>query len=262
MADEKIPNLPKLPATGVPGDRVSVDGREWVFDAGAWQNAESWDVLTDDQKEKWRIYANKETSGADGSQPSGLYDPTDEQKVRAELLKMKNADRDDVLKRLYESGQYGGSKRGNGFSSADINAFADLLWYSNAKNKPFKEALREFEKDFPKSSSLLQGVGRKPPRQVTNPAEIKAVFRKTAQNMLGRSLPDNVADQFVQMIQSQEATFQQQLATQSGGTLTQPADVGLQAQQLVESQFEDQLRVQNAATFAGTMDQMIKGLAL
>jgi hypothetical protein len=139
-----------------------------------------------------------------------------------------------------------------------------LLWFSNQVNKKFDRAIDEYQKEFGKDPRLVSGAGgvRKAPRQVSNPAEIKAVFRKTAQNMLGRSLPDDVADQFVQMIQSQQATFQQQLATQSGGTIAQPAAMDVQAQQLVESQFEDQLRVQNAATFAGTMDQMIKGLAL
>lgn len=262
MAEKNVPVVQELTSNATVGDRVQLreGGDQYVFDGYTWHNTKVWDQLSFEEKNEAFVKALAKNRGAADAEDA-LYDPTDETKVKAELLKLKTSDREKVLKTLYESGQYGGSKRGNGFANSDINAFSDLLWYANYKKKPFMQALTDYQKDFPKNPSMMSGVGRTPPRQVTNPDEIKAVFRKTAQGMLGRALPEDVADQFVQMIQSQQATFQQKLATQSGGTVVQPADAGLQAEQLVESQFEDQLRVQNAATFAGTMDQMIKGLA-
>lgn len=272
MADTQ--EVQQLPADAMPETRVKLksDGKEYVYDGASWVPAGEWDVLAADEKIS-RVAAAYQQKNTDqknarnkelGLPPEGqgLYDPYDEDQVKGLLLSMKDTERDSILKKIYESGGYGSSSRGNGLGNSDIAAFSGLLWLANYKNTNFREAIKIYEKEFPKNPSLISGTGgRKQPRQISNPDEIKAVFRKTAQNMLGRSLPDNVADQFVQMIQSQEATFQQQLATQSGGTLTQPADANLQAQQLIESQFEDQLRVQNAATFAGTMDQMIKGLA-
>ncbi len=227
MAEKNIEEVDALPANRPAGTRLEYKGGEWVFDGAEWLRGQDWDALTPQQKNE-RISAAFQAN-VDAAGNNDLYDPNDEEKVRAELLRLKPVERENVLKKLYEAGQYGGSSRGNGFNPADISAFSSLLWYANYKKKDFKSALIDYERDFAKRPDLLQGVGRKPPRQVTNTDEIRAVFNKTAQNMLGRKLPDNVAEQFVRTIQTQQATFQQQLATQSGGTLMQPADVGLSA---------------------------------
>jgi hypothetical protein len=51
------------------------------------------------------------------------------------------------------------------------------------------------------------------------------------------------------------------MATQSGGVVTQTPDAGVSAEKMIESQFGEEVRVQNAANFGNIMDQMIKGLA-
>jgi hypothetical protein len=160
---------------------------------------------------------------------------------------------------------YGGSKRGNGLSSADISAFQDYLRYANIRGVDYEKALYLYKDDNPINPYLQAGGGggggRKAPRQVTNPDDLKAVFKKASQDLLGRAIDDNVAEQFVQSFQNQQIQQQTQMDTQSGGVVAQAPDAGVAAEKMIERKFGEEVRVQNAVNFGGIMDQMIKGLA-
>ena len=201
----------------------------------------------------------KKVVDENGNTTYTFYDPTADANFLLSTMNPKT--RDDVLQILYEHGQYGGSKRGNGIQSQDINAFADLLYYSNAKGVPWNEALVPYKKDFSKDPSLVPGSGRRAPIQVTNTNDIKAVFKKTAQSLLGRTVDDKIADSFVSMIQAQERAQAEQVNTQSGGVVQQTPDVAVMAQKTIEDKFAVEQRVQNAANAASIIDRMVKGLA-
>lgn len=178
------------------------------------------------------------------------------------LSTLPPATRDPLLKELYLRGTYEGQKMGNGLSDADINAFQRYLRYSNFKEVPWEKALALFKRDFPVNPSLQAGGGgRKAPKQVTNPADLKAVFKKASQDLLGRAIDDNIAEQFVQSFQNQQVQQQTQLDTQSGGVVVQAPDAGVAAQSMIEKKFGQEVRVQKAVDFGNIMDQMIKGLA-
>lgn len=188
-----------------------------------------------------------------------FYDPQNDANLI--LSTMTPARRDQVQQILYERGQYGGSKRGNGLNTQDISAFADLLYYANAKGKPWEQALDAYTKDFATRTDLVPGTGRRAPVQVTNSDDIKTVFKKTAQSLLGRDVDDKIADAFAASIQAQQVAQQRQFDTQSGGMVEQPADIATMAEQKIENQFGQELRVQNAANAANIIDNLVKGLA-
>ena len=172
-------------------------------------------------------------------------------------------ERDKVLKTLFERGQYGGAKIQNGLGASDISAFQDLLYYANINNLDgqWQKALELYKQKFPISTSLQAGSGSKVPRQVTNPDDLKAVFKKASQDLLGRTLDDKFAEQFVTSFQNQQIEQQTQMDTQSGGVVAQAPDAGVSAESMIEQKFGQEVRVQNAVNFGNIMDQMIKGLA-
>lgn len=177
------------------------------------------------------------------------------------LNKMKPDFRDQILKTLYERGQYSGSKMGNGIEGSDVAAFTEFLAYANSLNMTYERALTVYKSTFPPKASVIAGSGTRAPKQVSSPDDLKAVFKKASMDLLGRAVDDNVANQFVQSFQNQQIASQTKMATQSGGVVTQTPDAGVSAEKMIGSQFGEEVRVQNAANFGNIMDEMIKGLA-
>ena len=208
------------------------------------------------------IVSSSNTGLPEGMATSTSYDLTTQPAYI--LTTMDPKKREEILRELYLRGGYGGSKRGNGLSDADINAFQSYLRYANIRGVDFEKALYLYKDDNPINPYLQAGGGgggRKAPKQVTNPADLKAVFKKASQDLLGRAIDDNVAEQFVQSFQNQQIQQQTQLATQSGGVVAQAPDAGVAAEKMIERKFGEEVRVQNAVNFGGIMDKMIKGLA-
>jgi hypothetical protein len=207
------------------------------------------------------IVASGKTGLPEGMATASSYDLTTEPAYI--LTTMDPLKREEILQELYLRDGYQGQKRGNGTSDADIRAFSNYLRYSNIKQVDYEKALALYKGDNPVNPYLQAGggSGRKAPKQVTNPADLKAVFKKASQDLLGRAIDDNVAEQFVQSFQNQQIQQQTQLETQSGGVVAQAPDAGVAAEKMIERKFGEEVRVQNAVNFGGIMDQMIKGLA-
>lgn len=208
------------------------------------------------------IVSSSNTGLPEGMATSSSYDLTTQ--PRYILTTMEPRKREEILRELYLRGGYQGQKRGNGISNSDISAFQDYLNYANIMGVDYEKALYLYKDQNPVNPYLQAGGGgggRKAPRQVTNPADLKAVFKKASQDLLGRAIDDNVAEQFVQSFQNQQLQQQTQLETQSGGVVAQAPDAGVAAEKMIERRFGEEVRVQNAVNFGGIMDQMIKGLA-
>ena len=207
------------------------------------------------------IVSSSNTGLPEGMATSSSYDLTTQ--PRYILTTMDPRKREEILRELYLRGGYQGQKRGNGISNSDISAFQDYLNYANIMGVDYEKALYLYKDQNPVNPYLQAGGGggRKAPRQVTNPADLKAVFKKASQDLLGQAIDDNVAEQFVQSFQNQQLQQQTQLETQSGGVVAQAPDAGVAAEKMIERRFGEEVRVQNAVNFGGIMDQMIKGLA-
>lgn len=207
------------------------------------------------------IVSSNKTGLPEGMATANSYDLTTQPAYI--LTTMEPKEREEILQELYLRGGYQGQKRGNGTSDADIRAFGDYLRYSNIMQVDYEKALSLYKDQNPINPYLQAGGGggRKAPRQVTNPADLKAVFKKASQDLLGRAIDDNVAEQFVQSFQNQQLQQQTRLEAQSGGVVAQAPDAGVAAEKMIEQKFGEEVRVQNAVNFGGIMDQMIKGLA-
>jgi len=208
------------------------------------------------------IVSSSNTGLPEGMATESSYDLTTQ--PRYILTTMDPRKREEILRELYLRGGYQGQKRGNGISNSDISAFQDYLNYANIMGVDYEKALYLYKDQNPVNPYLQAGGGgggRKAPRQVTNPADLKAVFKKASQDLLGRAIDDNVAEQFVQSFQNQQIQQQMQMDTQSGGVVAQTPDAGVAAEKMIERKFGEEVRVQNAVNFGGIMDQMIKGLA-
>ena len=207
------------------------------------------------------IVSSSNTGLPEGMATSSSYDLTTQ--PRYILTTMDPRKREEILRELYLRGGYQGQKRGNGISNSDISAFQDYLNYANIMGVDYEKALYLYKDQNPVNPYLQAGGGggRKAPRQVTNPADLKAVFKKASQDLLGRAIDDNVAEQFVQSFQNQQLQQQTQLETQSGGVVAQAPDAGVAAEKMIERRFGEEVRVQNAANLGNIMDKMIKGLA-
>lgn len=189
----------------------------------------------------------------------GIYDL--DTAPRYLLNKMKPSTRYDILKTLFERGQYSGSKMGNGIEGVDVAAFTEFLSFANSLNMTYERALPVYMSQLPPKASTIAGSGTRAPKQVSSPDDLKAVFKKASMDLLGRTVDDNVANQFVQSFQNQQIATQTKMATQSGGVVAQTPDAGVSAEKMIGSQFGEEVRVQNAANFGNIMDEMIKGLA-
>ena len=207
------------------------------------------------------IVSSSNTGLPEGMATSSSYDLTTQ--PRYILTTMEPRKREEILRELYLRGGYQGQKRGNGISNSDISAFQDYLNYANIMGVNYEKALYLYKDQNPVNLYLQAGGGggRKAPRQVTNPDDLKAVFKKASQDLLGRAIDDNVAEQFVQSFQNQQLQQQTQLETQSGGVVAQAPDAGVAAEKMIERKFGEEVRVQNAANLGNIMDKMIKGLA-
>lgn len=208
------------------------------------------------------IVSSSNTGLPEGMATSSSYDLTTQ--PRYILTTMEPRKREEILRELYLRGGYQGQKRGNGISNSDISAFQDYLNYANIMGVNYEKALYLYKDQNPVNPYLQAGGGgggRKAPRQVTNPDDLKAVFKKASQDLLGRAIDDNVAEQFVQSFQNQQLQQQTQLETQSGGVVAQAPDAGVAAEKMIERKFGEEVRVQNAANLGNIMDKMIKGLA-
>ena len=265
MAEETIPKIPKKnPNDGSAwqtGDTYLTGGKTYILNSkGKWivpkttaAEQEIVDSATD-------AYLSQTKTGLPaGQEKPDSYDLTTQPKYI--LAKMGDVQRKKILKELYIRGQYGGSKMQNGLGTSDIGAFQDLLYYANVKGKPWQQAFDLYKKEFPAKTSLVPGAGRVAPKQVSSPDDLKAVFKKVSQELLGRSVDSETANEFVAAFQKQQISMQTKLDKQSGGTVQQTPDASLVAEKMIGKKYGGELRVQRAVNFGSIMDEMIKGLA-
>lgn len=147
-----------------------------------------------------------------------------------------------------------GYKPGNGLEDKDKAVFGDLLVYANVAGKPWSEAYADFVKNVP----IAQKVSKAPTIRVTSADDIKAVFRKTAQDLLGRDIGDTEAAKFADMYQKLQIGAAQR--AQAGGVVVQEPDASVLAEKKIEKQFGAQTQAYRAMQFMEIMDGAIKKL--
>lgn len=147
-----------------------------------------------------------------------------------------------------------GYKPGNGLEDKDKAVFGDLLVYANVAGKPWSEAYAEYVQKVP----VVQKVSKAPLIRVTSADDVKAVFRKTAQDLLGRDVGDAAAATFADMYQKLQIGTAQKM--QGGGVVVQEPDASVLAEKQIEKQFGAQTQAYRAMQFMSIMDDAIKKL--
>lgn len=180
----------------------------------------------------------------------GFYDVNNDRNVI--LQQMKPTLRTQVLNGL--ALRMSGYKPGSGLEDKDKAAFGDLLVYANVAGKPWSEAYADFVKQIP----VVQKVSKAPLIRVTSADDVKAVFRKTAQDLLGRDVGDAAAASFADMYQKLQIGTAQKM--QGGGVVVQEPDAGVLAEKQIEKQFGAQTQAYRAMQFMSIMDDAIKKL--
>lgn len=117
--------------------------------------------------------------------------------------------------------------RANGFMSGTYtpgvvdnktrSAFRNVLGVANRMGSDWQSALASVGQARDEAGIKAGGLRT---YQVSNPDDLKAVFRKTAQEMLGRNLQDGDLNALVSSFQQEQARYQQQAQT-VGGVVTQ-----------------------------------------
>ena len=96
-----------------------------------------------------------------------------------------------------------------------------------------------------------------PTYQLNNPAELKAVFKKAAQDSLGRNLGEGDLNSLVESYQAQQLAYQRKVA--SGGTVTTPLSAETFATQSIEKDFGTEVNTQKMDNIFGAIDQALSG---
>lgn len=180
----------------------------------------------------------------------GFYDVNNDRNVILQQMNPKL--RTQVLNGL--ALRVSGYKPGNGLEDRDKAVFGDLLVYANVAGKPWSEAYADFVKNVP----VAQKVSKAPTIRVTSADDIKAVFRKTAQDLLGRDIGDTEAAKFADMYQKLQIGAAQR--AQAGGVVVQEPDASVLAEKKIEKQFGAQTQAYRAMQFMEIMDGAIKKL--
>lgn len=179
------------------------------------------------------------------TQYSGTYD-----EAYQELAKMDPAERRGYLNSLYKLGVYGGSKPSTtGFDSRDFNAVSQAMMYANVKGVTLDVALALMASD----PSIAKGVGVGGVSvRTTAKQDLKAVFRQSAQQILGRDLPDNEIEKFIRAYQGMETR------EQTGGATAPAAQVA--ATEQIEQDYQAEADGVGMMRLAEAFNQAIRGL--
>ena len=192
----------------------------------------------------------KAIKNPDGTTSYTYYNPTLDANV---ILQSMNPEiLNKILKELAKKNP--NYKPGNGRSDSDINAFSDVLLFANVAGLPWDQAYQQYLKTVPDSMSTKKA----PSIRITSPDDLRVVFRKTAEDLLGRQVSGMEADQFIKTYNQMEvATGMKQDA---GGTYTAEASPGTIAEKRIKKQFGQEAQAFKASGFASIMDNMIKDL--
>lgn len=179
------------------------------------------------------------------TQYSATYD-----EAYRELAAMSPAERKGLLQALYKTGAYEGSKPSNtGFDNRDFSAVNRAMLWANTVGYTLDAAVPMMLADPTISKSMGGGTRIR----TTAAQDLRAVFRQSAQQVLGRDLPDAEVDKFVRAYQGMEAR------EQTGGATAPAAQVA--ATEQVQEQYAEEADAMGMYRMAQAANQLFRGLS-
>jgi hypothetical protein len=109
-----------------------------------------------------------------------------------------------------------------------------------------------------KMPALVGGDGGGMPSfQLNNPDDLKAVFKKAAQDSLGHNLGEGDLNRLVESYQAQQLQYQRQVS--SGGTTVQAPNAQTFATTSIEKDFGDEVNTQKLDGIFSAIDEALSG---
>jgi hypothetical protein len=151
---------------------------------------------------------------------------------------------------------------GNRFDSNTVKYFKLALGRINALNVDPNSPLRGKNVDealaYLTTIPQLDGAGTSlPSYRLTNPEDLKTVFTKAAQSVVGRTLPEQDLMKLVNTYQGLEKTYQQQAS--AGGTVTQAPDAGVFAQEQVRKAAPVEAEATDYVSYISSLSDLMQG---
>jgi hypothetical protein len=151
---------------------------------------------------------------------------------------------------------------GNRFDSNTIKYFKLALGRINALNVDPNSPLRGKNVDealaYLTTIPQLDGAGTSlPTYRLTNPEDLKTVFTKASQSVIGRTLPEQDLMKLVTTYQGLEKTYQQQAAV--GGTVTQAPDAGVFAQEQTRKAAPVEAEASDYLSYISSLSDLMQG---
>ena len=132
------------------------------------------------------------------------------------------------------------------------SGFRELLGIANREGVDWGAALGVVNKAMEGA-----GTGTVQAYQMSNPDDLKAVFKKAAQEMLGRNLQDGDLNSLVQAFQQQEVAYQKKAAL--GGEVTTTPTPATFAARNIEKDFGKEVNLQKMENIFKSIDQALTG---
>jgi hypothetical protein len=191
-------------------------------------------------------YVGQNLVNSDGTITRGQYDPSGE--AYSELARMTDVSvRLSFLNSLKARGLYGSSRVSTtGFDSADLSAMGQFLRFANSQGVVAEVAHSQLLTMFP-----AQGGGRA--IRTTAKTDIRAVFKNTTRQLLGRDLSPTEIEKFVKAYEGKE------ISEGSGGV--KAPTLSNAAEEAVQQQYGDEAQAMGMANLMDILDKKIKGLA-
>jgi hypothetical protein len=195
--------------------------------------------------EKTRYYGVQEYPDTVSVQPK--YFSGDEDMINA----MSAEQVAELQYNLYQAGSLGKNYTPGIVDNSTRSAFREVLGVANRQSTDWVAALKTIK------SAVAAQPGDLPTYRLSNPQDLKAVFNKAAQEMLGRTLSDADMNDLVSTFQQRELRAQQQ--ARSGGTVTQAPEAGTFVEKKLTSQFGSEVNVRNMSDIFAGIDQALSG---
>lgn len=133
------------------------------------------------------------------------------------------------------------------------SSFRELLGMANTMGTDYVTALGSVSQ-----ARQQAGVGNTGLRtyQISNPDDLRVVFRKAAQDLLGRNLDDGDLNKLISTFQAQEEQYSRK-AQGGGGVVTAAPNAQTFAQTQIQKDFGEEVDTQKMDTLFSNIDQML-----